>query len=74
MRPGNATRRPGRGVSAVSCSGNDSTVENSAAAQIFNIDGDPLPPRRLRRLCGAPRLAQPSWYRLAADRWREVAP
>ena len=32
MGPGNATRRPGGGVSAVSCSGNDSAPENTNTA------------------------------------------
>jgi hypothetical protein len=72
MPPRNATRRPGGGVSAVSCSGNDSTAENSTAAQIFNTEGERL--LLGRRVYGAPRLAQPGWYRLAADRWQEVAP
>ncbi len=32
MGPGNATRRPGGGVSAVNCSGNDSAAENTNTA------------------------------------------
>ena len=71
MVPRNATRRPGGGVSAVGCSGNDSAADTSTQRQLFNIDGERLPDRR-RRIYGAPRLAVPSWYRLAADRWAEV--
>jgi len=57
---------------AASCSGNDSAADTSRPAQIFNIDGERLPDRRPRRISGAPRLASPGWYRLAADRWQEV--
>jgi hypothetical protein len=73
MGPRNATRRPGGGVSAASCFGNDSATDHSTTAQIFNTDGERLPLRR-RLVYGAPRLASPSWYRLAADRWVEVVP
>jgi hypothetical protein len=72
MGPRNATRRPGGGVSAVTCLGKTVTANYSANAQIFNADGKRLPPRR-RRVFGAPRLASPSWYRLAADWWLEAA-
>jgi hypothetical protein len=58
---------------AASCSGNDSAADTSRPAQIFNIDGERLPDRRPRLICGAPRRARPSSYRLAADKWQEVA-
>jgi hypothetical protein len=73
MGPRNATRRPGAGVSAVTCLGKTVITKYSASVQVFNIDGERLPPRRSRLIPGAPRLAAPSWYRLAADRWVEVA-
>jgi hypothetical protein len=70
MGPPNATRRPGTGVSAVMFSGETNSTEYStttADRQVYDIDGHRLPLRR-RLICGAPRLAQPGWYRLAANR------
>ena len=50
---------------------------NSASTrQVLDVDGHRLPPNRHALLIqGGPRLARPSWYRLASDRWLEaVAP
>jgi hypothetical protein len=47
------------------------TADTSTPTQLFNTEGERL--LRGRRLYGAPRLARPGWYRLAADRWQEVA-
>jgi hypothetical protein len=61
-------------AATVTCSlAKTSTTKHSTHPQIFNIDGERLANRRPRLICGAPRLASPSWYRLAADRWQEVA-
>ena len=67
----NTRSRAADPAAAVMFSGENST-EYSTRAQIFNIDGERLPSRR-RLPYGAPRLAQPGWYRLAAARWLEVA-
>jgi hypothetical protein len=62
-------------AAAVTCSlAKASTTENSTQrCQVYDTDGHRLPPRRPRLIPGAPRRASPSWYRLAADRWVEVA-
>jgi hypothetical protein len=41
--------------------------------QVFDIDGLRLP-LRPSPIVGAHRLAQPGWYRLAAERWQEAQP
>jgi hypothetical protein len=67
----NASSRAADPAAAASALGQEIIADNSTAPQIFNVDGERLSARRCR-VFGAPRLASPSWYRLAADGWLEV--
>jgi hypothetical protein len=73
MRPPNAKRRPGGGGAAVLIGNGNATKHSPPArpAQLLDELGHRLPVRR-SPVVGAPRLAQPSWHRLAANRWQEV--
>jgi len=56
--------------------GDDRAAIDSRArpdCQILDSDGHRLPARR-SAIVGQPKLARPSWHRLAAERWREAAP
>jgi len=59
-----------RAVRKVSDEETAKTTSATRPAQLFDIDGHRLLLRR-SSIAGAPRLASPSWYRLAAaERWR----
>jgi hypothetical protein len=64
MGPRNATRRPGGGVSAASCSGNDSAVENSI--ELINGQGGALR-RVLEAACAEARCSANSLTVLAVQ-------
>jgi hypothetical protein len=71
MRPTGANGRGAAAdlaeIDAASCS------TNPGRFQRFDADGDRLPAAR-SPIVGQPRLAQPGWYAMAADRWSEPVP
>jgi hypothetical protein len=52
--------------------GTQTSTRSAHVPQLFADDGHPLRTNRRRLVPGSPRLAQPGWYALAADRWCEA--
>ena len=69
---GGRSRGVWRDPGAADISGVEIAAQNTtrpAKVQIVDIDGHRLRPRHGERIEGRPRLATPSWHRLAVDRW-----
>jgi hypothetical protein len=72
----NADSRAGDPAAAANISGKENAAEITRRRhrrQIVDADGLRLPTRR-SPIVGQPRLATPSWYGLAVNRWREAQP